>query len=130
MSITEIDRSYAALRKDRPAEPADALVRLTPATARGRQVPRWLRRGIGPVALVLVWHLASITGVLPAEVLAGYHGRLSQTSAIAQRVTGSPSVAEASALALAERSSNRPARLWITKRKSANATLAVARSDP
>jgi len=35
-----------------------------------------------------------------------------------------------SALALAERSSNRPARLWITKRKSHNATMAVARSDP
>lgn len=67
---------------------------------------------------------------LPAEVLTGYHERLSQTSAIAQRVTGSPSVAEASALALVEQLSDRPARLWITKRKSANATLAVARSDP
>ncbi|ABL73065.1 MULTISPECIES: ABC transporter permease subunit [Paracoccus] len=84
MSITEIDRSYAALRKDRPAEPADALVRLTPATARGRQVPRWLRRGIGPVALVLVWHLASITGVLPAEVLAGPATVLSSAAKLIQ----------------------------------------------
>ncbi len=78
----------------------------------------------------LAAHLNLPIHFLPAEVLAGYHGRLSQTSAIAQRVTGSPGVAEASALALAERSSNRPARLWITKRKSPNATMAVARSDP
>ncbi|MDD1506010.1 cobalamin biosynthesis protein [Pseudomonas sp. CNPSo 3701] len=78
----------------------------------------------------LAAHLNLPIHFLPAEVLAGYHGRLSQTSAIAQRVTGSPSVAEASALALVERSINRPARLWITKRKSPNATMAVARSDP
>lgn len=78
----------------------------------------------------LAAHLNLPIHILPAEVLAGYHGRLSQTSAIAQRVTGSPSVAEASALALVEQLSNRPARLWITKRKSPNATMAVARSDP
>ena len=67
---------------------------------------------------------------LPAEVLAGYHGRLTETSARALQATGAPSVAEASALALVEQLSDRPARLWITKRKSANATMAVARSDP
>ncbi len=78
----------------------------------------------------LAAHLNLPIHFLPAEMLAGYHGRLSQTSAIAQRVTGSPSVAEASALALVEQLSDRPARLWITKRKSANATLAIARSDP
>ncbi|MBV7563109.1 cobalamin biosynthesis protein [Pseudomonas sp. sia0905] len=83
-----------------------------------------------PGLLQLAAHLNLPIHFLPAEVLAGYHGRLSQTSAIAQRVTGSPGVSEASALALAERSSNRPARLWITKRKSPNATMAVARSDP
>ncbi len=59
----------------------------------------------------LVPDIGDYSDVPVIEVLAGYHGRLSQTSAIAQRVTGSPSVAEASALALAERSSNRPARL-------------------
>ena len=78
----------------------------------------------------LAAHLNLPIHFLPAEVLTGYHERLSQTSAIAQRVTGSPSVAEASALALVEQLSDRPARLWITKRKSANATMAVARSDP
>jgi len=67
---------------------------------------------------------------LPAEVLAGYHGRLTETSAQALMATGTPGVAEASALALVEQLSDRPARLWITKRKSANATLAIARSDP
>ncbi len=46
-------------------------MRLKPATARGRQVPRWIRRTIGPVTLVLIWHVASVTGVLPSEVLAG-----------------------------------------------------------
>lgn len=83
-----------------------------------------------PGLLQLAAHLNLPIQFLPAEVLAGYHGRLSQTSAIAQRVTGSPSVAEASALALVEQLSDRSARLWITKRKSANATLAVARCDP
>ncbi len=67
---------------------------------------------------------------LPAGVLAGYHGRLSETSARALQVAGTPGVAEASALALAERLSGQPARLWITKRKSAAATVAVARVHP
>jgi len=67
---------------------------------------------------------------LPAEVLAGYHERLSETSAKALQVAGTPGVAEASALALAERLSGQPARLWITKRKSAAATVAVARVHP
>ncbi|SDH23545.1 cobalt-precorrin 5A hydrolase [Pseudomonas flavescens] len=83
-----------------------------------------------PGLLQLAEHLGLRISFLPAEVLTGYHERLSQTSAIALRVTGSQGVAEASALALAERMNNRPARLWITKRKSAAVTLAVARSDP
>lgn len=82
-----------------------------------------------PGLLQLAEYLCLPITFLPAEVLTGYHDHLSQTSDIALRVTGSPSVAEASALALAERLSSRTARLWITKRKSANATLAVARSD-
>lgn len=69
-------------------------------------------------------------GFLPAEVLAGYHGRLSETSAKALQVTGTPGVAEASALALAERLCGQPAHLWITKRKSAAATVAIARVHP
>ncbi|MCV2445704.1 ABC transporter permease subunit [Paracoccus sp. DMF] len=46
-------------------------MRLTPASARPRQLPSWLRRASGPVALVALWHLASVSGVLPSEVLAG-----------------------------------------------------------
>lgn len=77
MSVTDIDPAFATIREGRPAAiPAVAaqsgrLVSLKPATARGAQVPRWLRRTTGPVALVLAWHLASVTGVLPSEVLAG-----------------------------------------------------------
>nr|WP_240200401.1 ABC transporter permease subunit [Paracoccus methylovorus] len=59
------------MREVRPTPAADGQVRLKPATARGRQVPRWIRRTIGPVTLVLIWHAASVTGVLPSEVLAG-----------------------------------------------------------
>lgn len=36
-----------------------------------RTAPRLLRRCIGPLALLLIWQLASSTGVLPPEVLAG-----------------------------------------------------------
>lgn len=51
--------------------PAVELKRIEPLSASRRGVPRWLRRGAGPVLLVLLWHLASITGLLPEEVLAG-----------------------------------------------------------
>ncbi|XXF08778.1 cobalamin biosynthesis protein [Pseudomonas sp. D1-3] len=82
-----------------------------------------------PGLQLLAAHLNLPIHFLPAEVLAGYHGRLTETSAKALQVTGMPGIAEASALALAEQLSGRPARLWITKRKSAAATLAVARVD-
>lgn len=82
-----------------------------------------------PGLLQLAEHLGLPISFLPAELLTGYHGRLSETSAIAERATGIPSVAEASALSLAEQLSGKPAHLWITKRKSVAATLAVARSD-
>lgn len=45
--------------------------RIEPASASGTSVPRWIRRASGPVLFVLLWHLASVTGVLPEEVLAG-----------------------------------------------------------
>lgn len=47
------------------------LKRIQPASAARRGVPRWLRRTAGPVLLVLIWHLASVTGILPEQVLAG-----------------------------------------------------------
>jgi sulfonate transport system permease protein len=52
-----------------PAPPA--LVRVEPAQARGRGLPRPLRRALGPLLVVALWHLASISGALPPEVLAG-----------------------------------------------------------
>ncbi|MER8368694.1 ABC transporter permease subunit [Mesorhizobium sp. M1378] len=45
--------------------------RIEPVSTAGQGVPRWLRRLSGPVLLVLLWHVASQTGVLPSEVLAG-----------------------------------------------------------
>ncbi len=44
---------------------------ITPASARRRGVPRPLRRAVGPLLLLALWHLSSTTGALPAEVLAG-----------------------------------------------------------
>lgn len=89
MSIADIDPAFATIREARPAAipavaaPSGRLVSLKPATAQGRQVPRWLRRTTGPVALVLAWHLASVTGVLPSEVLAGPGTVLSSAARLA-----------------------------------------------
>ena len=52
--------------------------------------------------------------------------RLSAVSTEALRLLGVPSVAEASALACADRLAANPSRLLLDKRKSANATLAIA----
>ncbi|MDQ8707101.1 ABC transporter permease [Streptomyces sp. LHD-70] len=58
----------------REAPPPPALVSLSsPATSSRRsrvRVPRWLRRTSGPLLLLLVWQLASTSGVLKAGVLA------------------------------------------------------------
>ncbi|MFJ5707203.1 ABC transporter permease [Streptomyces sp. NPDC093105] len=45
---------------------------LTPSSRSGRLpgVPRWLRRTVGPLLLLLVWQVSSATGVLAPEVLA------------------------------------------------------------
>ncbi|WOX25741.1 ABC transporter permease [Streptomyces solicathayae] len=48
-----------------------ALESLTAAsTSRRRTVPRWLRRTVGPVSLLVLWQALSSTGVLPADTLA------------------------------------------------------------
>jgi sulfonate transport system permease protein len=45
--------------------------RIQPAAGARKGVPRWLRRTAGPILLVGIWHALSVTGLLPAEVLAG-----------------------------------------------------------
>ncbi|MGW3558739.1 ABC transporter permease [Streptomyces sp. NPDC000963] len=52
--------------------PGSGVESLTPARGSGRgfSVPRWLRRAVGPVLLLLLWQLSSSAEVLPADVLA------------------------------------------------------------
>ena len=45
--------------------------RIVPVSQKPRRIPRPLTRTAGPVLFFLGWHIASVTGVLPAEVLAG-----------------------------------------------------------
>ncbi|WP_234426828.1 ABC transporter permease [Streptomyces niger] len=46
------------------------LVTLVPVSARRRAVPRWLRRTVGPVGLLVLWQVLSGTGVLHPDILA------------------------------------------------------------
>ncbi|WP_248751224.1 cobalamin biosynthesis protein [Pseudomonas sp. MWU15-20650] len=64
-----------------------------------------------------------------AEQLAGYENRLSHKSAVAFAHTGCYGIAESAALALAEHLSHGPARLLIRRRKTAQATFALACAD-
>lgn len=53
--------------------PVSELEEITPASGAGSRrpsVPRWLRRAVGPVLLLVVWQVLSSAGVLPADVLA------------------------------------------------------------
>jgi sulfonate transport system permease protein len=51
--------------------PTAAARRIQTVARRRRSLPRPLRRTIGPVLFFLLWQLASSTGVLPKQVLAG-----------------------------------------------------------
>jgi cobalt-precorrin 5A hydrolase len=64
-----------------------------------------------------------------AAQLAVYEGRLSHRSAVAFAHTGCYGIAESAALALAEQLSGAPARLLISRKKTARATLALACAD-
>ncbi|SDH71689.1 cobalamin biosynthesis protein [Pseudomonas panipatensis] len=64
--------------------------------------------------------------LLPAQRLAPYESRLSVVSERVRQASGSAGVAEAAALALVEDLAERPARLLLPKRRSANATCALA----
>jgi len=61
-----------------------------------------------------------------AGQLAMYEARLSHKSAVAFAHTGCYGIAESAALALAEHLSQAPSRLLITRKKSAQATFALA----
>ncbi|MGA5324019.1 ABC transporter permease [Streptomyces seoulensis] len=60
--------SGAAGAAELPASPA--LQRLVPASSRRTRLPRWLRRTTGPAALLILWQVLSVTGVLAPDVLA------------------------------------------------------------
>lgn len=79
-----------------------------------------------PGLLQLAEHLDLPLAFLPSEQLAGYHARLSRSSALALQITGSAGVAEASALAHADMLSAAPATLLREKRSSARASIALA----
>ena len=51
--------------------PAIELQSIRPVSVRRGGIPRPLRRVAGPLLIVLAWHLLSVTGLLPADVLAG-----------------------------------------------------------
>lgn len=61
-----------------------------------------------------------------AAQLAGYEHQLSHKSAVAFAHTGCYGIAESAALALAEQLAHGPARLLITRKKTAQATFALA----
>ena len=64
-----------------------------------------------------------------AAGLGGYADRLSHRSAVAFAHTGCYGIAESAALALAEHLTGAPARLLITRKKTSQATFALACAD-
>ncbi|MFB7938459.1 ABC transporter permease [Streptomyces sp. NPDC056049] len=60
----------APLKPDISLIPEIESLTSTRRTGRRVVVPRWLRRTVGPVLLLLVWQVSSATGVLAPEVLA------------------------------------------------------------
>ncbi len=53
-----------------PARHTPTLVTVTPSTSRRRGVPRWIRRPVGPLLLLLLWQIASWSGSTSTELLA------------------------------------------------------------
>ncbi|WP_394298664.1 ABC transporter permease [Streptomyces rimosus] len=50
--------------------PGPELVSVVPVSARRKAVPRWLRRAIVPVVLLVLWQVLSASGALPGDILA------------------------------------------------------------
>lgn len=79
-----------------------------------------------PGVLALAARLNLPLHCFSAEQLSLYADRLSHTSAVAFAHTGCYGIAESAALALAEHLAGAPARLLITRKKSTQATFALA----
>lgn len=79
-----------------------------------------------PGLMALAERLTLPLHCLPVDILAAHEGRLSQPSERVREASGSPSVAEAAALAQAEILFGGHAILLIDKRRSASATCALA----
>ncbi|MFF3766327.1 ABC transporter permease [Streptomyces sp. NPDC001922] len=54
------------ISRDQPVE----LEPVVPASGSRRPVPRWVRRTVGPVGLLVLWQVLSSTGVLQPDILA------------------------------------------------------------
>ncbi|RMB79681.1 ABC transporter permease [Streptomyces shenzhenensis] len=67
---TETSKPGAATADPAEPSPGLGLHPVVPASTRRARVPRWLRRTAGPVLLLALWQLLSITGVLTSDVLA------------------------------------------------------------
>ncbi|MEU8912104.1 ABC transporter permease [Streptomyces nigrescens] len=59
------DRAESASRGGGPV-----LDRVVPVSGRRRSVPRWLRRAVGPLALLVLWQVLSASGALEEDILA------------------------------------------------------------
>ncbi|MET9933173.1 MULTISPECIES: ABC transporter permease [unclassified Streptomyces] len=72
MTVDHAPPPSASSAPDISVLPGSGIESLTPARGPGRgfSVPRWARRAVGPVLLLLLWQLSSSAGVLPADVLA------------------------------------------------------------
>ncbi len=80
-TATVRDHAPAAMQRPTPSD-AIELQRIVPSSTLRRGVPRMVRRATGPVLLVAIWYLLSVTGALPAEVLAGPQTVLSSAAAL------------------------------------------------
>jgi sulfonate transport system permease protein len=67
---TESDISVISKNGAVAGQASPELEPIVPASNRRTRVPRWLRRTSGPLLLLSLWQLLSVTGVLTADVLA------------------------------------------------------------
>ncbi|MFF2847958.1 ABC transporter permease [Streptomyces sp. NPDC058001] len=71
MSVSHAPPELADISDEPRGDPAvPELETLIPSSSRRTRVPRWLRRTSGPVVLLALWQLLSVTDVLTSDVLA------------------------------------------------------------